>query len=153
MTLPVVLSDQHFWGFMQITPIQQKSKYTKGFTNADEVVFKLLTQFLRLKIQNLSAVKKTQDTQLQVTQTLKVSSQISTQRSLADFMLACDEYLSEYLQFEGVGILFKDTKRSGMFSLQQNYNDEQQRQLDELRMKKARGIELSVEERIADIER
>jgi hypothetical protein len=48
-------------------------------------------------------------------------------------MIACEKYLGEYLGFEGVGILFKDTKASrGLFTLQPVYNEEEQKQIDEI---------------------
>lgn len=59
----------------------------------------------------------TRQTKNQVAGTLKVCAAISTQKSLSDLVLTVEEYIGEYLGFEGVGILFKDTVTNGLFSL------------------------------------
>ena len=56
-------------------------------------------------------------------------------------MIACENYLGEYMGFEGVGILFKDTKASrGLFNLQPVYSEEEQKQIDYIIMKKEKKL-------------
>jgi len=50
-------------------------------------------------------------------------------------------------------MLLKDTRTHELFSLKPDYNEEEQKFFDEIRMKKLKGIALSTEERIKDLER
>ena len=61
-------------------------------------------------------------------------------------MHACEEYLSEYLGFEGIGLLFKDTRTGLLFNIQQNYNEEEERVWELVKAKKAKKERLTTAE-------
>lgn len=82
-----------------------------------------------------------------------MASAVSTQRSCADLVLAVEEEIPRYLGFEGVGVLFKDTKTNGLFSLQPDYNEDEFSLIEKIKGKRMRGEELTTEERIKDFER
>lgn len=73
---------------------------------------------------------------------------ISTQRSYADFILKSREFLPQYFDFEGLGILFRDVKTNNLFSIEQTYNEVEIAELKKLDEKKKKGIILTKEEKL-----
>ena len=87
-------------------------------------------------------------------QTFKVCSAISGQRSTADLLTACEQYLGQYLGFEGVGLLFRDTKNpSSLFGVTQNYNEQEIELMERIRIKKQNKEALTADEKIQDLTR
>jgi len=78
-------------------------------------------------------------TQKLAVKSLEVASVITSQRSCADLVLATESLLPEYLGFEGVGLMFRDTENNGLFSLQTNYSDDEIRLINQVKEKKKIG--------------
>jgi len=47
--------------------------------------------------------------------------------------LVCDEILPNYLGFEGLGIMFRDTKTNALFSIVQTFNDDENKLMEIIR--------------------
>lgn len=78
---------------------------------------------------------------------------ITTQRSYADFILKCRAELPALLEFEGIGILFRDGDSSNLFNVELNFTEPEIMQLKEFENKKMKGIPLTDQERIENFER
>ena len=63
-------------------------------------------------------------TQKEVVQAIATTSLISTQRSYADFMLAAKRIIPDFFGFEGVGILFRDSVKNTLFSVEEQEIEE-----------------------------
>ncbi len=84
----------------------------------DELIFRLIGNILQTKLQQAHAFREKRHIQKEVVQTIKISSLISTQRSYADLILASQEVLPGFFQFEGLGILFRDKKTNQLFTIE-----------------------------------
>ena len=78
---------------------------------------------------------------------------MTTQRSYSDFIVEIKKSLPKYFGFEGLGIMFRDVKTGSMFTIEQNFDDTEVKQMNDFIAKKRAGIPVSDEERILDFER
>lgn len=85
--------------------------------------------------------------------TIKTSSIISTQRSYADLIFKIKRILPEFMGFEGIGILFRDTKTDNLFTISDTFDESDLKMIKLFEEKLKRGEFLSEEERLLDVER
>ena len=91
--------------------------------------------------------------QQQVVDTIRTSSIISTQRSYADLIFKIKRILPEFMGFEGLGILFRDTKTDNLFTISDTFDESDLRMIKIFEEKLKNGGVLSEEERLLDVER
>ena len=82
-----------------------------------------------------------------------MASAICSQRSYADFILQAKKILPKYFGFDGVGILFKDSKTNSLFTLEQTFDEDELAYMKKIDLKKEKNIDLTKEERQRDFER
>lgn len=85
--------------------------------------------------------------------TIKVASHIASQRSYGDFILKAQKVLPEYFQFEGVGILLRDSLDNTLFTIEQTFDDEEEEMMRKLQDKVDKKQLWTKEERLQDFER
>lgn len=90
----------------------------------DEMFFHIACKFVEVKLHELMSRHETKQHKQEVIDTIKLASVVSTQRSYADLILKMKKLIPDYLGFEGLGILFRDTKTDKLFTVQDTYKDE-----------------------------
>lgn len=68
-------------------------------------------------------------------------------------ILNAKKVLPEYFQFEGVGILLRDTKDNTLFTIEQTFDDDEEALMKQCQEKKDKKMLLTKEERLLDFER
>lgn len=76
---------------------------------------------------------------------MKTTAIISTQRSYSDLIWRIKKILPKFLGFEGIGILFRDTKTDHLFSISDTFDESELKLMKERDEKQKRGAELSEE--------
>lgn len=84
---------------------------------------------------------------------IKTASVISTQRSYADLIFKIKKILPEFMGFDGIGILFRDTKTDNLFTISDTFDESDLRLIKEHEEKLLRGDLLSEDDKIVDFER
>jgi len=111
MSYPIILPKGDLFLNLQVVSKKKKnSAFSAGFSMVDQVFTNLVGSLLQMKLHQIMAHLDQKKTEREVIQTIKISSAICTQRSYADFILKCRKELPEFFGFEGIGILFRDTK-------------------------------------------
>lgn len=103
--------------------MKKNSTFYSGFTATDELIFRLIGNILQTKLQYSHALIEKRAIQKEVVETIKMSSLISTQRSYSDLIIASQEVLPSFFQFEGLGILFRDKKTNYLFTIEQTFDE------------------------------
>lgn len=148
MTHPIFDFEGNLYGFLQVSAKTTKTNKDKGFSNSDKMFLQLFCLFFQIKAQTLISNGLRKQVEKKVNDTINVSAQISSQRTLTDLTMACEEYLASFLGFKGCGLLFKDTKTSMLFSVSPDWNEKEQQLLKAIKAKKEKRIPLTDKERI-----
>ena len=83
----------------------------------------------------------------------RTASVISTQRSYADLIFKIKKILPEFMGFDGIGILFRDTKTDNLFTISDTIDEADLRMIKEHEEKLKRGELLSEDDKLVDFER
>ncbi len=78
---------------------------------------------------------------------------MTTQRSYSDFLTESKKGLPGFFGFEGVGILLFDFKRLELFTIDQNFTEDELAQMRSVAFKKKNNLPISEEEKLEDFER
>ena len=70
----------------------------------------MISHFVQIKLQEILALKYSRRVMNADKHMIQIAGEISTQRSYADLITVVREMLPIYFEFEGVAILFRDTK-------------------------------------------
>ena len=154
MSLPILDENGKLHTVIQVAAkTKAGSNLSKGFKMADENFLYLFSRIMQSKIYEMSAQLEIHRVEKQLIMSLNLASMISTQRSCSDLTLVCNELLPSYLGFEGLGLLFRDTKDNTLFSMDSEFNEEEQKFYDEIKEKKRKAQLLTQDERMKDFER
>ena len=96
---------------------KKNSNYSQGFTMIDEVFLSLIGGLLQTKVAEIISIDEKIKVQKEVLATIKMSALITTQRSYTDYITAVKQALPEFFGFEGLGVLFFDSKAKDLFTM------------------------------------
>ena len=88
-----------------------------GFGLIDEQVMTILSIVVRVKLDQLLALRRKSELEREVTQTIRLAGAICTQRSQADLVKHVKLTLPGYFGFEGASILLRDVKTNLIFTI------------------------------------
>lgn len=70
---------------------------------------------------------------------MKTTAVISTQRSYADLIWRIKKIMPKFLGFEGLGILFRDIKTDNLFTISDNFDENELKEIKDREEKILRG--------------
>ena len=95
-----------------------------GFGLIDEQVMTILSIVVRVKLDQLLALRRKSELEREVTQTIRLAGAICTQRSQADLVKHVKLTLPGYFGFEGASILLRDVKTNLIFTINELTKDD-----------------------------
>ena len=155
MSCPIFSLDGQMFLNVQISKQPKKSAVyvSKGFSQTEEIIFKLICQFLQVKIQNLELVSKIEIAQGQTVATIGLASAVCSQRSYIDLVLEAQKVLPKFMCFQGLSILFHDRVNKTLIRINTDMDEDEIEFFEMIRKKKIDKVELTYSERIKDFER
>ena len=116
-------------------PKTKRGPHKSGFSLTDEIFLYLIGSLFQTKLHQLQAQRDVRKTRKEVVNTIEMASVITTQRSYSDFIINAKASLARFFGFEGVGIMFADTKLNQMFTIEQNLEEHEWKQMREFKKK------------------
>lgn len=110
MWFPVFTPEEELCLTIQVLPKSKRGSHKAGFTLTDEIFLTLIGSLFQTKLHQLTAQRDVRRTRKEVVNTIEMASVITTQRSYSDFIIQAKDSLAKFFGFEGVGIMFADTK-------------------------------------------
>lgn len=98
-------------------PTRSVKKKFVGFNHIDEQVLLLLAHAIRVKLDQLLALKRSSELENEVINTIKLAGSLTTQRSTSDLIKYLKISVPPYFGFEGASILLRDVKTGLLFSI------------------------------------
>lgn len=92
-----------------------------GFNLMDEEVIRIISQVIKLKLDQLVTHRRCENLENEVIHTLKIAGVLCTQRSFADLIKQCKKVVPPYFDFEAANVLLKDVKTGMLFTMNEVY--------------------------------
>ena len=113
----------------------------------------MLVHALQTKMDEILCQKMLDDSLDKQLQTVELASFVSTTRCYSDFITEVKKRLPQFMGFDAVGILFRDTRTNLLFTVDRQYTTQELDDIDTFALMRQQGIQLSKEHRVKEFER
>ena len=111
LAYPVMFKDEEVLVVVQCeAKLNRKTGKCVGFQVADEQIMKILTYYLQMRFERRVALREVKQKEQAVVDTLRLTSEICTQRHHEGLFRKMKENLPDFFGFESVGVLIYNFK-------------------------------------------